>query len=88
MVLYIFLVCKVEDATLKREYAIVVFVDIGAFNWAPFQKLWNAAREHSGDDSLVKWIYVMLMQRLMCAEVRVDRSLITGATEGCQGVVL
>ncbi|CAD7085101.1 unnamed protein product [Hermetia illucens] len=61
-----------------------MFVDIeGAFDCAPFQKLCDAARAHGVDDALIKWIHAMLTQRLLCAEVGVDRYLTTEATKGC-----
>lgn len=77
------LVSKKEDATLKVEYAIAVLAIIkGVFDCAPFQKLFDAAREHDVDETLIKWIYAAAMQRLLCTELDVNRFLVTEATKG------
>lgn len=59
---------------MNGEYAMRVIVDIEvAFDCVPFQKLCDAGREHSIDEILVKWIYAMLAQRLLCVEVGDNR---------------
>lgn len=53
-----FLVFKMKDTVLRDKYAMGMFVNTkGAFNYAPFQKFFDIAREHDTIDASVEWIY-------------------------------
>lgn len=61
-----------DDGTLRGKYRMRVLLNVErTFGCPPFIKLCDVTREHSIDDNFVKWIYVMLLQRLLCAEFRV-----------------
>ena len=83
------LTAKIEKAMSEKEYALGAFMDIeGAFNYASFAAICDAARQHGIEPLLISWILHMLEWRKIHISVG-QKSIEAGCLRGCpQGGVL